>query len=284
MLDYLTMDIQQGTPDSGGAVREQLRGADHSGDRDRVWVWGVPFSPVTFSQTLDQIERMVASGRPSFLVTANLHYAMLAASDPRLQANNDRAALVLADGMPIVWASRWRTRRLPERVTGSDLVPLICQRAAERGWGVYLLGAAPGIAAQAAEKLVARFPGLRVVGVESPPFRALTAAEHEAQLSGIRAARPAVLFVAFGQPKGEYWVADHFESLGVPVVMQIGASLDFAAGRVQRSPRWMQKVGLEWLYRFGTDPLRLGRRYFSNALFALKMLAKDAVTRRDRRR
>lgn len=249
-----------------------------------VHVWGVPFSPVTFGEALTIIDDLIAAGTPNFIVTANVHYAMLCATDERLRANNKRAALVLADGMPIVWASRWRERRLPERVTGSDLLPMLCGRAAERGWGVYFLGAAPGIAAAAAEKLRERFPGLRVVGVESPPFRPLSDEEVKAQREAIRAARPDILFAAFGQPKGEYWVADNYRDLGVPVVMQIGASLDFAAGRVSRAPRWMQKLGLEWVYRFGTDPLRLGRRYLSNGLFAARMLARDLMTPRSQRR
>jgi N-acetylglucosaminyldiphosphoundecaprenol N-acetyl-beta-D-mannosaminyltransferase len=139
------------------------------------------------------------------------------------------------------------------------------------------------VAAEAAKNLSRRYPGLKVVGIESPPFRALSEAEQEAQREAIRSACPAILFVAFGQPKGEYWVAENYERLGVPCVMQIGASLDFAAGRVTRAPRWLQKIGLEWLYRFGTDPWRLGRRYLSNALFAGRMLLKDLFTRRANR-
>ncbi|MBX7105262.1 MAG: WecB/TagA/CpsF family glycosyltransferase [Gemmataceae bacterium] len=252
-------------------------------NRPQSRVWGVPFSPVTFTEAVDAVENMVSAGRANFIVTANLHYAMLSAGDARLRDNNERAALVLADGMPLVWASRWRPVTLPERVTGSDLLPLLCARAAERGWGVYFLGAAPGVAAEAAKNLTARFPGLRVVGIESPPFRALSKEEQDAQREAIRAARPAILFVAFGQPKGEYWVAENYEQLGVPCVMQIGASLDFAAGRVTRAPRWLQKIGMEWLYRFGTDPWRLGKRYLANAVFAARMLLKDLVTRRANR-
>ena len=100
---------------------------------DPVRVWGLPLAPLTFDQALDRIDRLIETGRPSFFITANLHYAMLSAGDTRLRANNDRAALILADGMPIVWASRWRSRPLPERVTGSDLFPALCERAAQRG-------------------------------------------------------------------------------------------------------------------------------------------------------
>ncbi len=250
----------------------------------RTWVWGVPFSRFTFADAIAEIDRLIVAGKPSFAITANLHYAMLSAGDDRLQRHNDRAAMILADGMPIVWASQWREQPLPERVTGSDLVPMLCERAAKKGYGVYFLGAAPGVADKARVELCQRFPELRVVGVHAPPFRTLSPVEEQAMLDGIRTARPDILFAAFGQPKGEYWVADNYERLGVPMVMQIGATLDFIGGRVKRAPRWMQRIGCEWLYRFGTDPMRLGGRYMANAWFALKMLMRDLLTRRKNRR
>lgn len=250
----------------------------------RVWVWGVPFSRVTFAETVAAIDRLIASSRPHFAITANLHYAMLSASDARLRANNEKAALILADGMPIVWASGWRSDSLPERVTGSDLFPMLCSLAAERGYGIYLLGAAPGVADEAANRLRERFPNLRIVGVHSPPFREPSQAEQDALADQIRFANPKLLFVAFGQPKGEYWVADWYERLGVPVVMQVGASIDFMAGRVTRAPKWMQRTGLEWTYRFLREPFRLGGRYLANAWFAIKMILRDLMTRREQRR
>jgi N-acetylglucosaminyldiphosphoundecaprenol N-acetyl-beta-D-mannosaminyltransferase len=239
---------------------------------------------VDFVQTIAQIDQLISRGQPQFVITANLHYAMLSASDSQLQRNNERAAMILADGMPMYWASCWRSRPLPERVAGSDLVPALCELSTAKGYGAFLLGAAPGIAEEAKRKLIARFPNLRIVGVESPPFRTLSPTEEELLIENIRAAKPDLLFVAFGQPKGEYWVAENCERLGVPVVMQVGATLDFLAGHVKRSPRWMQRIGCEWLYRFTTDPRRLGPRYVSNMWFAFKMTILDALTRRRNRR
>ena len=250
-----------------------------------VRVWGLPLTPVTFSQTLDLVDQLVRAGKPQYFITANLHYAMLTGHDPRLPAVNERAAFVVADGMPLVWASRWRSGRLPERVAGSDLVPALCELAARRGYRVFFLGGAPGIADEAARRLRERLPGLTVAGIEVPPFRALNAGEEEHMLRRIRDARPDILFVAFGQPKGEVWIAEHGQALGVPVSVQIGASLDFVAGKVKRSPSWLQRVGLEWAYRLWREPGRLTSRYANNALFALRMLARDATTfRRDERR
>jgi N-acetylglucosaminyldiphosphoundecaprenol N-acetyl-beta-D-mannosaminyltransferase len=249
-----------------------------------VRVWGLPLAPVTFGQALDQVEALIRGGAPAYFVTANLHYAMLTARDPKLVEVNEKAAFVLADGMPLVWASRWRPRRLPERVAGSDLVPALCERAAQKGYGVFLLGGAPGVAEEAARRLVERCPGLHIVGTEAPPFRELSAEEEEAMKQRIRDARADLLFVAFGQPRGELWLARHCASLGVPACAQVGATLDFLAGRVARSPRWLQRAGLEWAYRLWREPARLGGRYARNSLFALKMLALDLVSPAHRKR
>jgi N-acetylglucosaminyldiphosphoundecaprenol N-acetyl-beta-D-mannosaminyltransferase len=234
-----------------------------------VEIWGLPLAPLTLPQTLDLIDAWIADRTPRYVITANVHYAMLVANDPRLGPVTRGAALVLADGMPLVWAARGR---LPERVAGSDLVPALCRRAAERGHRVFLLGASPGVAEQAAANLIARFPGVTIAGTLAPPFRELTAAETAELIATIRSAMPDLLFVAFGQPKGEVWVAEHFRELGVPVTMQVGATLDFLAGRVARAPRWVQRIGLEWAYRLLREPRRLMGRYWSNGWFVLRMV------------
>jgi N-acetylglucosaminyldiphosphoundecaprenol N-acetyl-beta-D-mannosaminyltransferase len=243
-----------------------------------VWVWGLPLAPFDFGQAIAEVHRLIGEGRPSFLITANLHYAMLTSRDPRLARVNEAAAFLVADGMPLVWASRWRTSTLPERVTGSDLIPALCGEAARAGYRVFLLGGGPGIGDEAARRLRERHPDLQIVGIESPPFRELTAEEDEQLCARIRAASPDLLIMAFALPKGELWIAEHCERLGVPVTVQGGASLDFIAGRVRRSPRWLQRIGFEWLYRLYLEPGRLFRRYAANAWFALRMLARDLVT------
>lgn len=259
--------------------------ADRSGSDWRpVWVWGVPLAPLTFQQTLDAVERLIEIGEPAYFITANLHYVMLTEQDERLPAVNEEAAFILADGMPPVLASRWKRERLPERVAGSDLVPALCERAAEKGYRVFLLGGVPAVVEEASERLSERFPGLQIVGIESPPFRELEPQEHEELIARIQEARPHILFVAFGQPKGEVWLKDNFRRLGVPACVQIGASLDFAAGKVRRAPGWMQRFGLEWLYRTGREPGRMIPRYWGNGLFLLRMLGRDAFSlfRRER--
>lgn len=232
-----------------------------------IRVMGLPLSPMTYAQTIDRVDALIAARRPTFFITANLNYAMLSDNHPRLRELNEKAAFLVADGMPLVWWSRLGSRRLPERVAGADLIYGLCERAASKGHRIYLLGAAPGIADRAAEKLKERYPGIQIVGVECPPFRELTAGEELEQRERIRAARPDLLIVAFGQPKGEYWMVERLESLNVPVMVQVGATLDFVAGKVKRSPKWMQKTGLEWIYRTMQEPGRLAGRYWANIRF-----------------
>jgi N-acetylglucosaminyldiphosphoundecaprenol N-acetyl-beta-D-mannosaminyltransferase len=246
---------------------------------DPVWVWGVPFVPWTLARTVDEVGARIDAGRPSYFMTVNLHTVMLIHEEPALRGVVDGAAFVLADGMPIVWASRLRRPALPARVAGADLVPALCERAARLGHRVFFLGGGPGVGAAAAEKLTARFPGLRVVGIESPPFRPTTPGEDAELLDRIRAARPHLLFVAFGQPKGELWVHRNCPALDGTVCVQVGGSLDFAAGRISRAPRWMQRTGLEWCYRLSREPRRLFVRYARNAAFVVRMLVADFATR-----
>jgi N-acetylglucosaminyldiphosphoundecaprenol N-acetyl-beta-D-mannosaminyltransferase len=242
---------------------------------ERVWVWGVPFAPLTLDQAVAAVSELAARRRPTYIITANTHYVMVSESMPDVQAINEAAAFIVADGKPIVWASRIQGTRLPERVAGSDMIFHLSEEAARRGFRVFLLGGQEGVAVEAAERLVERYPGLLIVGVECPPFRQPTPEEEKALFDRIRQARPDLLLVAFGQPKGERWIARHLDELGVPVSIQVGASLDFAAGRIRRAPRWMQKSGLEWAYRLWLEPRRLAGRYARNAWFIGRMMARS---------
>jgi N-acetylglucosaminyldiphosphoundecaprenol N-acetyl-beta-D-mannosaminyltransferase len=237
---------------------------------------GIPFAPFTFQETLEHVEELIRRGEPSYFVTANLHTAMLVQQDEGMREAIRGAAFTVVDGMSLVWASRLQHARLPERVAGSDLLPALCEMAARKAYRVFLLGAAPGVAEQAAENLCRRCPGLQIVGVEAPSLRDLSEADEAALVGRIRAARPHLLFVAFGSPKGEIWLKEHCQALGVPVCVQIGATLDFVAGRVRRAPRWLQRVGLEWAYRLYKEPSRLFLRYVQNGAFLLRLLARQA--------
>jgi len=246
-------------------------------DVEHTWVWGLPLARVSVEQTLDVVDRLIRRGEPSLVITANLHYAMLSHDDRRLAAVNRLAALLVADGMPMIWYSRLTRRPLPERVAGADLIYLLSRQAAERGQRVFFLGGKPGVAAAAATKLSWMHPGLQVAGIEAPELESLSAREHDQLVERIREARPDLLFVAFGQPKGEIWLAENHRKLDVPVSIQVGASFDFVAGRATRAPHWVQRIGLEWLYRMGCEPKRLAPRYARDAWFLGKAIFRDAI-------
>lgn len=245
--------------------------------RDPVWVWGVPFAPVTLEETVEAVDDLIEKREPSYFITANLHYVMLTREHPALEPINEAAALIVADGAPIVRAARRRPVPLPERVAGSDLIFHLCELAAKKGRRLFFLGAPEGVAEEAAEKLRARYPGLQVVGTECPPFRPLSDDEHAQLLDRIRATNPDILLVAFGQPKGERWIFENYKRLGVPVSVQVGASLEFAAGRFARAPLWMQKTGLEWVFRLLQEPRRLFARYARNAGFLGRVVLLDIL-------
>jgi N-acetylglucosaminyldiphosphoundecaprenol N-acetyl-beta-D-mannosaminyltransferase len=271
--------MTQQSPDGGQEYKhytlfETVNSSGLPPGSNRVWIFGIPLAPLTMAQTVKAICDLIDFGRPTYLITANTHYAMLSDQHVDLRAINDGAAFIVADGAPLVWASRWKGRRLPERVAGSDLIFELSSVAAWKGLRLFLLGGNEGVAAQAGRRLCARYPGLQVVGTECPSLEQLSAQEEVALIARIRAAKPDILLVAFGQPKGERWIHRHVDELSVPVSIQVGASLDFAAGMIRRAPRWMQKTGLEWTFRVALEPRRLFWRYVSDAWFLARIFAR----------
>jgi len=182
---------------------------------------------------------------------------MLAQRAPAFREVLERAELCIADGVGLLWAARRLGRPLPERVTGSDSLPLIAARAARQGWRLYLLGAAPGVAARTAAILVGQYPGLQIAGVYAG-----SPAEGEAPgiVGRIRQARADVLLVAYGAPAQDLWIARHRQELAVPVMLGVGGTFDHIAGVQRRAPRWLQRLGLEWLFRLVTQPRRWRRQ------------------------
>lgn len=236
-----------------------------------VRVWGVPLLPLTLAQTAEAVSALIEKGQPTFFITANTHYAMLTRENPDLEDVNARAAFIVADGAPLVWATRRRPVPLPERVAGSDLIFTLSELAARRGYRLFFAGGALGVAEEAARQLTARYPGLQVVGIAAPSFDNLTAEDYGKLRAQIIEARPHLLIMAASMPRAERWLSIHIKDLGVPVGVNLGASIDFAAGRINRAPLWMQKSGLEWAFRLILEPGRLFSRYARNARFILSM-------------
>lgn len=230
-------------------------------------LFGVPIHDVTEDQVEAWMMERVRSRQRSHIVTSNLDFVRLASADPEMHRIHLEGDLVIADGMPLVWFSRLFGPALRERVAGSDLIVRFARAARDHQLSVYALGAAPGVAERAMKMLEERFPGLRVAGWESPPPALLMKMEDEATVRKIQEARPDILFVAMGSPKQEKWIRLHHPDLNVPVAIGIGASFDFLAGAQSRAPRWLQKIGMEWLWRLAGQPRRLFHRYFHDFLY-----------------
>jgi N-acetylglucosaminyldiphosphoundecaprenol N-acetyl-beta-D-mannosaminyltransferase len=241
-----------------------------------VEVLGLPLAPLTTRQAVDAVNALIRNRKPSLIVSANLNYAMLAKNDTELQELNRRSAFLLADGMPLVWASKRLSVPIPERVAGSDFLFALAEESAIQGHRVLLLGGRPGVAATAGMKLQSKYPSLQIVGIEVPPFGPMSADELSSMGDRIRKAKPDLLIAALSQPSGEKWLMGNLDRFNVPVSLQIGASLDFAAGVVRRSPKWIAKIGLEWAFRLLQEPKRLFTRYCRNIGFFLTQIARTS--------
>ena len=223
---------------------------------EAVWLLGVRLHAVTYAGALEAVRGFLRDGHPHMVVTSDASAVMRAQDDAEFREIINEADLVTADGAGVVLASKLLDLPLWDKVSGCDLVGDLCAVAAQEGRSVYFLGAAPGVAQAAAEKLRERLPALAVAGCHDGYF---DEAEEARIVADIRAQRPGLLLVALGIPRQEKWIKAHLERLGVPVCIGIGGSLDVISGRKQRAPVWMQRCGLEWLYRTAKEPSRLPR-------------------------
>jgi N-acetylglucosaminyldiphosphoundecaprenol N-acetyl-beta-D-mannosaminyltransferase len=229
---------------------------------------GISLDDVNMSEAVAEVARMARqTDRPRLVCTANLDHLVSATRDPGFLNVYRSADLVLADGMPLIWLSKLTALPLRERVAGSDLFWELGRASSATGMRLFFLGGQAGAADKAANALRQRFPNACVVGTYFPPFGSLDNPEEFARIrAAITMAEPDVLLVAFGSPRQEKWIAAHQEELGVPVSIGVGASFDMAAGMVRRAPLWMQKRGLEWLFRTMQEPARLAHRYLGKDL------------------
>jgi N-acetylglucosaminyldiphosphoundecaprenol N-acetyl-beta-D-mannosaminyltransferase len=229
----------------------------------RFDVLGVGVSAVDVDVAVDEIARWIDAREQHYVCVTGVHGIMESQRDLELRAIHNSSGLTTPDGMPMVWAGRWAGLAV-QRVYGPDLMLHLCARAVDRGWSSYFYGGREGVPERLAQRLTARFPGLRVAGTYSPPFRPLTPDEDGAVLERINAAEPDLLYVGLSTPKQERWMADHVDALRVPAILGVGAAFDIHAGTLRQAPIWMQRAGLEWLYRLAVEPRRLWRRYLSN--------------------
>lgn len=244
-------------------------------------LFGIHIHRVTIDEAVDVLAEWMsapaAAGPCRYVVTPNVDHIVKLQASAAMQSAYRDAALVVADGWPIVTASRWLGQPLAKRVTGSDLVPrLLAAGSTQPGFRVYLLGAAPGVAEIAARRIEGRWPGVTVCGTASPP----PGFEHKptqcaAIVAAVNACSPHLLVVGFGAPKQEIWLQQYAPQLDARVAIAAGATIDFLAGRQRRAPQWLQRCNLEWLFRLTTNPRRLAARYGHDALVFPQLFAKE---------
>ncbi len=252
---------------------------------ERAEILGIPLAVSDYDEVIGWMEAMIVAGERGWLTAAAVNLVMSAREDGETHAAVLEATLAVPDGMPLVWALRALGRTRASRVYGPDLMAAFCARAARTGTPMYLYGGrTPEALTLLEERLRERFPGVRIVGGFSPPFRELTVQEEQSVITDIESSGAAVVWVGTGQPKQERWMAQMRPRLSAPLLVGVGAAFDFHAGLVRQAPAWMQRNGLEWVYRLWREPRRLWRRYARyNPLFIIGFAGQYMRERRDHR-
>ena len=243
----------------------------------RVNVLGVGISVLNLPSALDAIAAAVRERRKGYICVTGVHGVMEAQDDENFKVILNGAFLCTPDGMPMVWAGKLAGHREMRRVYGPDLMLDVCKWSETSGAKHFFYGGADGVAELLTQKLKAKFPKLQVVGTFTPPFRALNEIEVGDLKKRISESQPDIFWVGLSTPKQEKFMAEFLPKLDVTLMIGVGAAFDFHSGRTKQAPRWMQRSGLEWLFRLASEPRRLAKRYFrNNPLFVLKFFAQLA--------
>jgi len=243
---------------------------------ERITMMGCHIDNLTMEGTLQRIEQFIHSGQPHQHVVVNVDKLVKADRDPELRRIINECALINADGMPVVWASRLLGKPLKERVAGVDLFEALMARSAEKGWRVFLLGAREEVVSGVKDKYLVKYPGLVIAGYRNGYWKP---EEEAGVVEQIQAAKADLLFVAISSPKKEHFLGRYQAQMKIPFAMGVGGTFDVAIGRVKRAPLWMQRSGLEWFYRFLQEPRRMFKRYFVDDTGFLWLLIKEAFRR-----
>jgi N-acetylglucosaminyldiphosphoundecaprenol N-acetyl-beta-D-mannosaminyltransferase len=230
--------------------------------KNEIVICGTRIDNVTMVEAVERIGDLVRARKPSYAITPNVDHLVKLQQDADFRKIYSGASLVLADGVPLLWAAGFLGTPLKEKVSGSDLVPELCEASAKKGHKLFLLGGRPGAADKAKEVLERRYPSIRIVGTCCPPVGFEKNQEESRKIDeAIRTAAPDIVLVGLGAPKQEKWIHQNSQRLEIPVSIGVGVTFEFIANMVQRAPKWMQSVGLEWFWRLVMEPKRLWRRY-----------------------
>lgn len=230
---------------------------------------------LTMDEAIYEINKLIQKKDCRYVVTPNLDHIVIMETDKEFAEIYRNADLVVADGKPLIWISQYLKNPIKEKISGSDLFPRLCELSARKGYSIFILGAAEGVADKAAKNLISKNPGLKIAGTYSPVFGfEKDNAELEKIKNIVTKAKPDILAVSLGSPKGEKFIYKHLKDYGIPLGISIGATIDFEAGNVKRAPKWMADNGLEWLFRITQDPKRLIRRYWNDAVKIIPIIRK----------
>jgi N-acetylglucosaminyldiphosphoundecaprenol N-acetyl-beta-D-mannosaminyltransferase len=243
----------------------------------RVNILGVGVTPVNLQQTIDILEEWRAERRREYVLCTSVHGLVEAQRDPEIRSALNRSGLTTEDGMPLVWWCQCAGYFNAGRVSGTDLLMAMCERAAPSGHRHYFYGGSPRVVEAMVSRLKERFPGIAIVGHRSPPFRPLTPEEDAADIQAINETRPDYVWVGLGMPKQDKWIIQHVGKIEAAALLGVGAAFDFVAGSKRRAPLWIQSSGFEWLFRLMSEPRRLAHRYLVyNTIFVMRALQQVA--------
>jgi len=241
----------------------------------RVNVLGVGVHAIDMRQALAVFRRTLEDRRKGYVCVTGVHGIMEAQKYPEFKAILNGSLLTTPDGVPAVWVGRWQGYSQMQRVFGPELMLEVCAMSVGKGYTHFLYGGADGVAEQLKISLLRRFPGLRIVGTYTPPFRPLNQAEKQDLYARVSTVKPDIFWVGLSTPKQEHFMAEYLPHLDTRVMVGVGAAFDVHTGRIQDAPDWMKNAGLQWLHRLGQEPRRLWKRYlYNNPLFVFKMTSQ----------
>lgn len=251
----------------------------------KIKLFDFPFDNFDYEDLMKYIDHTVSGGKPSYMVTCNVDHLIKLKKDEHFRQIYAEAGSIVADGMPLVWASKILRKPLKQRVSGADMLNSLGSSLEARGYRMFFLGAAEGVAERAKQQLLQKYPKLQIVGTHSPSYGfEKNEVENERIIEMIRKTKPDIVWVGVGAPKQEKWIHHYHHRYGAALSIGVGATFDFISGQVQRAPLLVQRMGVEWVWRLLQEPKRLWRRYLIDDMQFLGMLLTEVKKNRRKKR